>query len=468
MAVKADAGRLTSGVFSDAVPRLPGVAIWEHLLPEDQIRLSDGFTQILGLDTDASASVGDVWMSRLHPDDDGRLRTEYAALVSAGAGEWETQYRVRHEDGHWAWILARARWERRPDGRGHMVRGYVTDVTWRHRVQLQAEIIERMSEGVMLLARDGVIRFVNSALESTLGYGPGELVGADAHLLSFRARETFDGLLETAFESTANGSTALIDLEGRRRDGSLLPMQGRLSQLQLGDTRYLVVVFTDITSRKQLEREVLQMATQVQQRVGGDLHEGLGQQLSGIAMMLQGLKARAVDLAPQLSDELEQVVTLINGAVTRTRLLARGLSPVRASAQGVAEGFEELVNNVLEVYGQRVRLSMDLPPDLNADENSVMNLFHIAQEAVENSARHAAATDIHISVRATGSDLELQVIDDGVGFEPSKVSSAGAGMGLRMMRFRAEMARGYLSIESRPGHGARLRCRCPARTGIKA
>ena len=248
----------------------------------------------------------------------------------------------------------------------------------------------------------------------------------------------------------------------------MLPLQGRLSSLLFGEERHLLVVFTDISSRKQLEREVLQMATQVQQRVGGDLHEGLGQQLSGIAMMLQGLRARAADVAPALGEELEQVVTLINGAVGRTRLLARGLSPVRASTEGVTEGFEELVNNVLEVYGQRVRLSMDLPPDLCADENSVMNLFHIAREAVENAARHAGARDIHIKVRAAGPDLELQVTDDGVGFDPSQVSTSGPGMGLRMMRFRAEMARGYLSIESRPGHGARLRCRCPARTGIKA
>src|SRR5690606_19106758 len=99
----------------------------------------------------------------------------------------------------------------------------------------------------------------------------------------------------------------------------------------------------------------LQLATQVQQRVGGDLHEGLGQQLSGIAMMLQGLKARSIDVAPELWSELDKIVTLINGAVSRTRLLARGLSPVRASTKSLTEGFEELVNNVLAVYGQRVR-----------------------------------------------------------------------------------------------------------------
>jgi two-component system CheB/CheR fusion protein len=331
------------------------------------------------------------------------------------------------------------------------------------RLKFQADIIERMSEGVLLVARDGMIHFANRALETTLGYGHGELTGADSHRLSFRTRESFEGLLQTVFEATANGSSALIDMEAKRRDGSLLSMQGRFSSLVLGRARYVVAVFTDVSARKQLEREMIQIATEVQQRVGGDLHEGLGQLLSGVAMMLQGLKHRTNGpSAPAMGDELDQVVALLNGAIRKTRLLARGLLPVRPSAEGLTEGFEELVNKVREVYGQRVRLEMDLPSELSVDENSVMNMFHIAQEAVENAARHAEAGDIRLSLRATGSDLELQVVDDGVGFDPVHVPNPG--MGLRMMRFRAEMARGYLSIESRPGFGARLRCRCPART----
>jgi PAS domain S-box-containing protein len=333
------------------------------------------------------------------------------------------------------------------------------------RLKLLAETVDRVSEGILLVARDGTIRFANTVVELTMGYQPGELTGQNAYLLSFRSREAFEGLLQTAFEATENGSAALVDLEGRRQDGSLLPLQGRFSSLTLGATRYVIAVFTDISARKQLEREMIQLATQVQQRVSGDLHEGLGQQLSGIAMMLQGLRSRLADAGPAaalVGGEIDQLVTLLNGAVRRTRLLARGLSPVRPSVAGLTEGFEELVNTVHEVYGQRVRLAMDLPAELTADENSVMNLFHIAQEAVENAARHAAASDIEVTFRVVGADLELQVVDDGVGFDPAQV--APVGMGLRMMRFRAELARGYLLIESRPGHGARLRCRCPART----
>src|SRR5688572_9628141 len=216
------------------------------------------------------------------------------------------------------------------------------DVTPEQQLALQAAIIDRMSEGALLLARDGTIHFANAAIEDTLGYGPGELAGRSAHQFSFRTREAFDGLLHSAFDATANTGSALIDLESRRRDGQMLPLQARLSSLTLGGTRYILALFTDISARKQQEREMLQMATQVQHRVGRDLHEDLGQKLSGIAMMLQGLKSRAMETAPPLGADLEELVGLLNGAVGRTRLLARGLSPVRPSAAGLIEGFEEL------------------------------------------------------------------------------------------------------------------------------
>nr|PZN68403.1 MAG: hypothetical protein DIU62_04930 [Pseudomonadota bacterium] len=449
--------------LGDKFPRLPRVGIWEHHLPENRILISDGVCQIVGVDPEFCRDNPGFWSDAVHPRDAERLRETYARFIEGGEPELEVRYRVRHTGGQWMSVLARARWERR-DGPGRgLVRGYVMDVTWSERMRLQAEILERIGEGVLMVSRDGIIHFVNAVFENTMGYTPGEMPGQHARVLSFRSRESFDGLLTTVFEATENGSSAVIDLEGRRRDGSMVPLQGRFSSLRIDGAPHVVAVFSDISARKQLEREMMQVATRVQQRVGGDLHEGLGQQLSGIAMMLQGLRDR-VSAGPDagLAAELDEVVSLLNGAIARTRLLARGLSPVRPSAEGIKEGFEELVNNVYDVYGLRVRLRLELPDDLTVDENPVTNMFHIAQEAVANAARHAGAREIHLTFRVSGPDLELQVEDDGVGFDP--VHASQAGMGMRMMRFRAEMARGFLSIESRPGHGARLRCRCPART----
>ena len=451
--------------LSDSVPSLPQVGIFEHRFPENRMLLSDGFCQLAGVDPAVGRGHPSFWIERVHADDVERVRQSYAEFLHGAQPEYETHYRVRHARGHWIRVMARARWERREESGEGLVRGYTMDVTWTDRLRLQAAIIDRISEGVILISRDGIIRFVNPLFEAALGYERGELTGEHSRVLSFRARGSFDGLVQTVFDATRNGRSAVIDLEGRRRDDTALPLQGRFTAVTVEGAGHVVGVFTDISARKQLEREMMQIATEVQQRVGGDLHEGLGQQLSGIAMMLQGLRQRVADPDTDrqtLGGQIDEVVTLLNGAITRTRMLARGLSPVRGTAEGIKEGFEELVNHVHEVYGLRVRLTMDLPDDLSVDENPVTNLFHIAQEAVNNAARHADAREIRMAFRVVGPDLELQVEDDGIGFDP--LGEREVGMGLRMMRFRAEMAGGYLSIESRPGHGVRLRCRCPART----
>jgi len=449
--------------YSAAVPRLPQVGVFEHLLPENRMLVSDGFCQLAGVDPELRNNPR-FWSDRMHPEDVAKLESAYQAFLAGHTPELETQYRVRHHRGHWITVVARARWEpREGEGEGkRLVRGYVMDVTWSERIKLQAEIIGRMREGVMLVAPDGVIQFINTAFEEMLGYARGELTGVHASQLSFRSPENFEALVRTVFEATADGGSTVSDMAARRADGTTLWLQGTFSSFIAGEVRHVLCVFTDITERKQLERELLQVATHVQQRVGSDLHEGLAQQISGIAMSLEGLKQRLASLETrELAASLAEAVELLNGTTQCTRHMARGLVPVRASAEGITEGFQELVNNILAVYGQRVGLVLELPPDLSVDENSVVNLFHIAQEAVANAVRHSQARNIGVALRAVGPYLELQVDDDGVGFEPLGADRRGAG--IRMMRFRAEVAGGYLIIESRPRHGSRVRCQCPGR-----
>lgn len=425
----------------------------------------DGLRRMLGYETLQGDDGYSGWLSIIHPDDRQRFEDKVAAHRQSGA-DYEIGYRVRHQDGRWRHVRQRATYTLGPDGRPVRAFGVIEDVTdaeaQRQQLHKQAAIIERMSEGVMLALSDGTILFANPAMEKLLGYGPGEIRGKNGHELSFRSADAFAGLLHTIFEGTANDNTSVIDLEGRRKDGSSVPLQGVFSQLNLGERRCVVAVFTDITERKQLERELMQMATRVQQRVGGDLHDGLGQQLAGIAMMLQGLGQRAVQAgAPALRAEVDEIVALVNASIRSTRLLARGLSPVRPTREGLTEGFHELANRVRDTHGLDVTLELDLPPALGIDEHVATNLYYIAQEGVENAVRHANATHVEVRVRFVDEDAELLVVDDGRGFDP--LPAARAGMGLRVMQFRAQLVRGYLSVESRPGGGTRLRCRAPAR-----
>ena len=579
---------------------LVDVGVWQHFFPEDRVVCSDGFYRLVGVDCAAGRAVPEFWHTRLHPDDAKRQELAYSDFLQGNLPAYEATYRLRHEQGHWVSVLARARWIARSDGQpGRLALGYLIDVTsrtadfdrlrareerfrmslsalhgvvydldlrtnkaerhglkrvfgydqvdeagdefggwlrlihpedlprflstietqrqlgsnyemyyrvrhrdgrWRHvrqsatytlghdgkpiraygviediteeheqreQLQLQAAIIERMSEGVMLVAEDATILFANPALEKMFGYQRGGLNGRNAQTLSFRSNANFAGLLRTVLEGTENNRTSIIDLEGRHANGAMCPVQGYFSSLMLGSRRCIVAVLTDISERKQLERELMQMATNVQQRIGGDLHEDLGQQLTGIAMMLRSLGQRATQAgSPPLSAAVEEIVKLVNSAISSTRSLARGLAPVRPSPNGLTEGLEELMNQVFERYRIRVRRELSLPQGIRLDENTATNLYRIAQEGVLNAARHADATQIHLRLRVAGADVELLIIDDGKGFDP--LQHARGGMGLRIMRFRAQLIGGYLSVESRPGAGTTLRCRCPVNLSQEA
>ena len=429
-----------------------------------------GLKRVFGYESVGDADELGGLLSIVHPDDRAHVRRAVLARRER-ASNYELSYRMRHLDGRWRHVRHAGTYHLGPDGRPIRALGVIEDVTeaqeQRQQLQLQAAIIERMSEGVMLVSRDGTIHFANPALEKLYGYERGELSGRNAHLLSFRSSANFEGLLRTVFEGTTDDRTSIIDLEGRRRDGSMCPVQGYFSSMMLGELRCVVAVITDISERKQLEREVMQVATRIQQRIGGDLHDGLGQQLAGIAMMLQGLGQRVANAGVgPLSAEVEEIVSLVNAAIRSTRSLARGLSPVRPSREGLLEGFEELVNQVQERYRIRVHMELSLPDHLSLDENTATNLYRIAQEGVLNAARHADATQIHLRLRVAGPDVELLVIDDGKGFDP--LQFARGGMGLRIMRFRAQLIGGYLSVESRPGAGTTLRCRCPVQISKEA
>ncbi|MEO6187085.1 MAG: PAS domain-containing protein [Steroidobacteraceae bacterium] len=464
-ALNADFDRLRAREerFRMSVSAVPGVVYDLDLRTHKSER--HGLKRMLGYDSLQGEDGYGGWLAIVHPDDHARVTQQLTASRS-GAENYSLTYRVRHQDGSWRHVQQRGTYMLGQDGSPIRAYGIIEDITaaeaQREQLQMQAAIIERMSDGVMLLAGDGAILFANPALEKMFGYGRGQMNGLHSGVLSFRSAENFEGLLRTVFAGTDNDRTSIIDLEGRHRNNSLCPVQGYFSSLQLGDQRCVVAVITDIAERQKLERELMQVATRVQQRIGGDLHEGLGQQLAGIAMMLQGLGARSGNAGtPALQSEIDGIVALVNAAIRSTRSLARGLSPVRPTHQGLIEGFEELVNQVDESYHIRVQLDLQLPPDLQLDEDCATNLYRIAQEGVLNAARHADAESIRLRLRVAGPDVELLVVDDGKGFDP--LQFARGGMGLRIMRFRAQLIGGYLSIESRPSGGTTLRCRCPLR-----
>lgn len=211
----------------------------------------------------------------------------------------------------------------------------------------------------------------------------------------------------------------------------------------------------DVTERRRLERELLEISNREQCRIGHDLHDGVCQQLAAIGyrvdMLAEELQARGTRGA----DEAERIGALINEATAQARGVARGLFPVRLEESGLISALEELATGAVQRF--KVNCSFECPsPPAAVDNEAALHLYYIAQEALLNATKHGKATRVCLSLEPDGERFRLVIRDDGQGFRLP--GSRPGGMGIRIMRYRAKVIGATLDLVSTPGRGAEVTC----------
>jgi len=213
----------------------------------------------------------------------------------------------------------------------------------------------------------------------------------------------------------------------------------------------------DITDRRWLEVNLLNASDAEQQRLGTDLHDGLGQQLTGLAFMAAALRDRLKLSLPDEVPQADALARLARDATVQSRALARGLHPVQLEKHGLVAALEELVAQAEVLHGISCRFRMRGP--LPALEHSAeLHLYRITQEAIRNAVRHGAGKKLLVTLASSGGSHRLAITDNGSGFDPALAQRTATGRGLRLMGYRAAMIGGALSVESRAGHGTRIAC----------
>jgi len=313
-------------------------------------------------------------------------------------------------------------------------------------------ILETAVEGIITIDDHGSIESFNPAAEKIFGYQAAEVINKNVSLLmSTPHREQHDGYLEN-YKRTGHAKIIGIGREtlARKKDGTLFPIDLSVSEVNLSDRRLFTGFIRDITERKRLEKEILEISELEQRRIGQDLHDGLCQQLAGIEMLSQVLAQKLAAKSKDASARAGEIAKAVREAIRQTRLLARGLSPVTLESEGLMSALAELALNTEKIF--RVRCAFDCPEAVKfGAPAAATHLFRITQEAVSNAIRHGKAKRISIQLREDAGHLRLRVDDDGVGFPEN--FSGGTGMGLRIMQTRIGMVGGTLTIEQPPAGG---------------
>jgi PAS domain S-box-containing protein len=223
---------------------------------------------------------------------------------------------------------------------------------------------------------------------------------------------------------------------------------------QAGQNAEVESLARDITERKRLEREILEISNREQRRIGHDLHDGVCQQLAAIAYRMDIMADQLQEKGITESSEAERIGGLVNETINQTRRVARGLFPVRLEENGLISAIEEFAANAESLFKIQCRFSCD--KSLLAVDNTVsLHLYYIIQESVLNAVKHGKATCVQISITRDNDHFVLTIRDNGTGFQ---ALGSSTGMGIRIMRYRSSVIGSTLDLKSAPGQGTQIAC----------
>ncbi|PTX98918.1 PAS domain-containing protein [Opitutus sp. ER46] len=252
--------------------------------------------------------------------------------------------------------------------------------------------------------------------------------------------------------------TFSIEYRMQHKDGSYRWIHSRavLERDVAGRPLRMIGANADITDRKQLEKELTSISDREQRRIGQDLHDGLGQQLTAIEFMCQSLRADLKDAAPEIREQVVAMGAFLRQAITQTRALAHGLTAFMLDASGLQGALAELAETTGALGRVKVRFSCPAPVRVKDGETAV-HLYRIAQEAIGNALKHSRATEIYVSLVDEDGVVTLRVSDNGTGL-PKADEVGDAGVGMRVMDHRAATIGANLSISSRRNRGVTVTC----------
>lgn len=221
---------------------------------------------------------------------------------------------------------------------------------------------------------------------------------------------------------------------------------------------YVTGIIQIIDERKKLEAECIRVCERERQLIGQELHDDVCQILVGLACMLGRFGGEIKSRIPSLGPMIDELVSQVNGGMTRARSLAHCLVPLRLVEMGLPASLEELARQSAASSGLKIvmHFGSDLLPH---HPDQVLHIYRIAQEAISNATKHSGATRIDVRLRREGTGMCLAIQDNGRGLPLQ--ASATDGLGLHIMRYRAAAIGGRFTVTTAPAGGTLVMVQYP-------
>ena len=410
---------------------------------EELIYVSPGYEQVWSRQREASFALPQDWISATPPCRTNRLSERTGRRVSTEKNKPE--YQVAGPDGSLRWIRDRMFPIQDEAGQTVYTLGIAEDITdlkqletaFRTNESRARALFNLVPDMVFRLRQDGTILEFKPAKDIPLLTPTVEIVGQNLKDLlpaqvAMQAMHYLDQTLRTGQVQTFTCQHLLPD--------DLRDFEAR--SVLCGPDEVLALV-RDVTDRKRLEKEILEISSREQQRIGQDLHDGLGQHLTAITFLCKALERKLTAKAQPEASEVGEIGRLVMQALSQTRNLARGLFPVELERNGLISALQELTANAERLY--RIKCCFEFDPGFQITNNVVAtHVFRIVQEAINNAAKHGKGQQATVTLNVKDETVTLKIADDGVGIAPGVRTE---GLGLKIMQYRARRVGGTFDIQ---------------------
>ncbi len=308
-------------------------------------------------------------------------------------------------------------------------------------------VAENAKDIIIVYDENGIINYMNSSGYETFGFGKHVVKRINIRDILYRTSEHRPPW-QAIEEATKQNRSYKNRVEVINSLGEMLQLETISSPVKLDNDRPgMLVIARNITERKKLEKEMILISERIRQQVSRDLHDDLNPHLIGIEALAQVLTAGLKKMSLPEAEQSEKIAALINKAITKTHRLARGLCPIDLESTGIQTPIINLLKLIRTIYGIDGKFSYD-ESIIIEDPNLATNLYYIAQEAVFNSAKYSGGTSILVKLEKSGDHLVLSIEDNGSGIRKQKDSDdeKTGGMGLKIMKYRAEIIDGAFQV----------------------
>lgn len=436
---------------------------WEYNLDSGTMIWSDQMFRLFGVEPETFSPSFERILEFL-PEEDREQFEEAFADIREGKKAFRLEHRLHPVGESERWMLTQAK-VRSDESRLMGTTLDITELKQTKKALQESEaraqaILETTVDGIITIDGEGTVESFNQAAEEIFGYQADEVIGENVKMLMPSPyRKEHDEYLRNYHET---GRRHIIgigrEVTGKRKDGTTFPMDLAVSEVELGDRTIFTGIVRDISERRRLEKEILNVSEEERRRIGQDLHDGLGQMLTGIGLLSQDVTRHLQDEGHERAEDMEEITEHVKEADQYARDLSHGLIPVDVQDNGLPEALRRLSENAERLFNVECTFR-EVETVLVRDNTTATHLYRIAQEAVNNAVRHGDADHVKIVLAAGDDQLRLQVRDDGSGFDEE--DAMDAGMGVRIMNYRARIVGGTLDITTTLGEGTVVTCTVP-------